>query len=454
MTQASSSLRDRSAAGALAAGAAPSDATPVPWRAWYLLAVLNVTYVVALIDRKVPFILIEHIKADLKLSDTQIGLVTGFMFTFIYTVSSMPVARIADRYSRKWVMVASLVAWSALTSAGGFAANFWQLIAARAGVAIGESGNTPASHSMITSTFPERRRSLASALFMAGAPIGMLIGLMAGGLIADNFGWRTAMIWIGAPGLILALVYIFTIREPPRAARVEGEPGAALWSAVKILAARPTFRHLVLAGVINNSAGAAAQAFNPAFIMRTHGLSASETGVYYGTLVGAAGLAGALGGGFLADRTRKVDERIGLWFVGGMIATGGVMQVLAYNAPTFPLFLVCMALPLAAVMTNFGPIYPIMQSLGGARTRAMTVAIYLFLVNGVGQASGPLIAGILSDTLQPVFGASSLKVGLIFLAGFGIWAAVHYIIAAAKLPADLAIARARDRKDAEAAAAS
>lgn len=413
----------------------------VPRRSWYLLGVLTMSYVMALVDRKLPFILVEPIKHDLGLSDTQIGLLTGAMFTVVYTTCSIPVAKLADRYSRKWVMVASLTVWSALTSAGGLATNVWQLGIARAGVALGESGSMPASHSMISASFPESRRALAAGIFSAGAPIGMLLGLAGGGILVDLWDWRTAMIVVGAPGLVIALLMAFTVREPIRPAVSVTEPKIGVWPAVKTLLARPSFRHLALAGMVSSCAGAASQTFGPAFIMRTHGLSAGETGVSYGLLVGVGGLVGALLGGYVSDRTRSRDERIGLWFVAAVIALGGVLQIAAWAAPNYGLFLLFMALPQLALMVNVGTVYPAVQALAGVRMRAMSIAIYLFLVVGFGHALGPVLAGLLSDMLAPTYGVRSLEIGLIILSALKLWAAAHYFIAAFKLPGDLVLTK-------------
>lgn len=416
---------------------------PVGKRQWYTLGVLTVAYVFCLIDRKLPFILVEPIRHDLGLSDTQIGLLTGLVFTLIYSSSAIPVARIADRFSRKWVMTASVVVWSALTSAGGFATNFWQLAVARAGVAIGESGCMPAAHSMLADTFPEHKRATAASIFMAGAPIGILIGLGAGGIISDLANWRVAMIVIGAPGIVLGLLIAFTIREPARATLHKDAPKISLLQAARLLFARPTFRHLAIAGLLSSCVNTASQGFGPAFMMRSYGLSTAETGVSYGLVVGVGGFIGALLSGFITDKLRGRDERWGLWFVAAIIATAAPLQIGAWFAPTYGIFLALMFLPQIAGMSYVGAVFPALQSLAGPQMRAISVALYLFMLNGIGQSLGPLIAGILSDGLRPRFGEESLQIALFILSGLKAWSAVHYFIAAMSIRKDMAIARAR-----------
>jgi len=416
---------------------------PVPARSWYTLFVLMLGYVLCLMDRKLPFILVEPIRHDLGLSDTQIGLLTGLVFTLVYSTSAIPVARIADKYSRKWVLTTSVLVWSALTSAGGFAQNFWQLAGARAGVAIGESGAMPSSHSMINDLFPEHRRATAASIFMAGAPIGILIGMAAGGIISDLFDWRTAMIVLGAPGLMLGLLLAFTVREPKRAAVPKGAPKVGMLQAGMILFALPTFRHLAFAAMLSSLAGTAAQSFGPAFMMRNYGLSTTETGISYGLVLGLGGLLGALMGGVVADRLRRLDERAGIWFVSAVIAFAAPFQVFCWFAPTYGLFLALMFIPQISTMIYAGPVYPALQALAGPQMRAMAVAFYLFLLNGVGQSLGPLVTGMLSDGLRSRFGEDSLQISLFILGGLKLWSALHYVLAAVNIRKDLAHARVR-----------
>ena len=415
----------------------------VPPRSWYTLFVLMLAYVLCLMDRKLPFILVEPIRHDLNLSDTQIGLLTGLVFTLVYSTSAIPVARLADRFSRKWVMTTSVVIWSALTSAGGFAQNFWQLAAARAGVAIGESGAMPSSHSMLADLFPVHRRATAASIFMAGAPIGILIGMAAGGIISDLADWRTAMILIGAPGILLGLLMAFTIREPKRTAVAKDAPKVGMFQAAKILFTRPTFRHLAFAAMLSSLAGTAAQSFGPAFMMRNYGLSTTETGISYGLVLGLGGLTGALLGGFVADKLRRYDERGGIFFVSAVIAVAAPFQVFCWFAPNYPLFLALMFIPQISTMIYAGPVYPSLQALAGPQMRAMAVAFYLFLLNGVGQSLGPLLTGLLSDGLRSRFGEDSLQIALFILGGLKVWSAIHYFLAALNIRKDLEHARLR-----------
>jgi MFS family permease len=176
--------------------------------------------------------------------------------------------------------------------------------------------------------------------------------------------------------------------------------------------------------------------------MRSYGLSASETGISYGLLVGVCGLTGVLLGGFVSDFTRARDERFGLWFVAAVVAVGGVLKMAGWAAPNYGLFILIMLLPQIAFLVNVGAVFPAVQGLVAPNMRAMAVAIYLFITNGFGQASGPLLAGLMSDVLRPTFGAGSLGVGLTLLSALNLWGALHYVLAASRLRSELGEARA------------
>lgn len=184
---------------------------------WLTLGVLTLIYVFSFVDRKMPLILIESIKTDLQLSDTQIGLMTGIAFTLVYAIAGIPIAALAERYGRKKIICMCILFWSAFTSAGALAMNFWQLMISRMGVAVGEAGGTPASHSLIAHYFSDRRTT-ALAIFSMGAPVGAFIGMAAGGYLNDLTDWRTTLILVGGiPGIFIALLVMLVVKEPPRA---------------------------------------------------------------------------------------------------------------------------------------------------------------------------------------------------------------------------------------------
>jgi MFS transporter, Spinster family, sphingosine-1-phosphate transporter len=294
---------------------------PSPY-AWYVALVLMLSYILSFIDRKLPFILAEPIKRDLHLSDTQIGLITGLSFTLVYSVAAFPIAMLADRYSRKYIIATSIFVWSVVTTLGGFAGNFLQLTAARSGVAIGEAGSSPAAFSILRDYFPPRYRGRAVGLYMVGAQVGILLGLPLAGWLNDLSNWRVAMMLVGVPGILLTLLVVLTVREPKRqvtsaqsTVKIQG-----LWATLKALARIPTYRHLFWAGILFNCTGGGFLSFSPAYVMRTFHLTTTQTGLSYGIVTGAAGALGAASGGIVGDFLKKFDDRWPLWFVGvGMI---------------------------------------------------------------------------------------------------------------------------------------
>ena len=229
---------------------------PMPY-AWYVVAVLMLAYALSFIDRKIPFILAESIKHDLNLSDTELGLLTGMAFTLVYATAAIPIASLADRRSRKWIIAIAVAVWSFMTSLGGFAANFLQLAASRSGVAIGEAASSPAALSMLADYFPSNYRARAVGLYMAGAQLGILVGLPLGGVISDLSNWRTAMLLVGVPGLAVTLLILLTVREPLRAAQPLRELSSrSTLGNLRQLFASPTYRHLFIGGLLFNTASA------------------------------------------------------------------------------------------------------------------------------------------------------------------------------------------------------
>ena len=397
---------------------------------WYSVSLLMAIYTVSLIDRKVPFILVESIKQDLHLSDTQIGLISGAVFTLTYSIAGIPIARLADLSVRKNVIVGSLLVWSVLTSFGGFAQNFWQLAIARMGVAIGESGATPAAHSIIADIVPKSRRAFAIGLYMTGAPIGILIGLSVGGIINDLASWRVAMIVLGIPGIILSVLVLTTLREPQRRPEAADKVQPNVLTGLGQLFAQPVFRQLFLGGLLFSASTGAMLAFTPAFIIRTYHLSASQTGLTYGLLAGISGAVGALAGGALNDRLQTWDIRAGLWLVAACLAISTPLLAIAFSVHTYPLFLLCLFIPQATGMIYAGPSFSAVQSVFNSRLHAYATAVFLFALNGIGLSLGPLIAGMLSDFLTGLGHQDTLKTALFLLAFGKIWAAVHYLLAA------------------------
>ncbi|ODT88529.1 MAG: hypothetical protein ABS78_06695 [Phenylobacterium sp. SCN 70-31] len=420
-----------------AADAAAAEKPPGVY-AWYVAVVLVLAYALSFLDRKLPFILVESIKHDLSLSDTQIGLLTGVMFALVYSTVAIPIATLADRGSRKKLIAGAVFIWSSVTALGGFAQNFWHLAASRVGVAAGEAALSPAAHSMLADYFKPRFRARALGFYFVGAQIGIVGGLALGGWINEIANWRVAMFLCGVPGVILALLIFFTVREPARtrSAPVEGDDGvrpARLMETLRALFKHPTFIHLMIAALLSSFTSGAVNAFTPSYIIRTFGLTSAEVGFSYGFVTGGAGAVGAVLGGFLGDRLRKSHPRRALQFVALATAIGAPCLAYAFVTQTYWVFLTMLFIAQVGVMTYAGPSFATIQSLVGPRMHAVASAVYLFAHSGLGLALGPLAVGMMSDWLIARGSENSLRIALFIVVLPKLWSSLHYYLAARSL---------------------
>lgn len=412
----------------------------------YVLGVLVLVYVVNFIDRQVFSILIEPIKADIHLSDTQLGFLGGVAFAFFYTFAGIPIARWADRGNRITIVTLALVIWSGMTALTGLARGFATLMMARIGVGIGEAGCSPPIHSLISDYFPPERRATALSIYALGIPIGAAIGTLAGGWIGQYYGWRVAFLVVGLPGLLIALLVKLTLREIPRG-HSEGLNAAAqqtesVGGVIRFMWRLKSFRHLALAGSLHAFVGYGVGLFLPSFFMRIHGFGLAETATYL-FLIGLTGMIGTFLGGFLGDRLGVRDKRWYAW-VPGIATIAAVPFAAAFYLWEDPIVALLLAIPGAILGPMYlGPTFGMTQTLVKPHMRALASAILLFILNLIGLGLGPLFAGFLSDQLRPRFGVESIRYALLIVAvGGNVWAALHYYLASRTLREDL---HAKDR---------
>ena len=398
--------------------AAARAAVPMPPGAYTTLTILLVVYIFNFIDRQIVNILAEPIATDLGLSDTQIGLMTGLAFAIFYTVLGIPIARYADRRStsRPRLIAGALALWSAMTALCGMAANFVQLLLARIGVGVGEAGCTPAAHSLISDIVPKERRASALAFYALGIPGGTLLGMIIGGLLADAIGWRMAFVVVGLPGVALALVVLFVLKEPRRSGNAPATtaPTDPLASANSMAAIRAIFGSRALVLLLVAAASAAFLSYGKVtwatiFFQRTHGLTPGETGLYFGIVNGLAGLCGTWLGGHIADRYGSENRRHVLTAPAiGMILVAP-LSILAYWVPDWWMAVLLLAPPVLLGSLYYGPTYSAVQGLVAPQNRAMASAVLLFCQNLIGLGLGPLLFGMLSDAVKPTAGEDSVR---------------------------------------------
>ena len=407
----------------------------------YALGLLLVIYVVNFLDRQVVAILLQAIKLDLGLSDTQLGAFSGIAFAALYSTLGIPLARWADRGVRRSIIALALFVWSGMTALQGLAPSFLWLIAARVGVGIGEAGCSPPAHSLIADLFEPRRRATALSIYALGIPIGSAIGLAAGGWLRETFDWRTALMIVGLPGLALALLVRLTLREPTRGywegGRVARTP-PSLREVARVLRARRSFVHMALAGALHALYGYGAGTFLPIFFERVHRLPPLEIGYTLGLVAATAGVVGTFLGGWLTDRVIGRDLRWYAWLPGLGTLIYIPFVFVFYLWPDGQGALVLAALPAALGGLYLGPTFAITQALVPPPMRAQAAAVLLLILNLVGMGLGPQLVGVLSDLLAPRFGDTSIRWALLvtIVAGAS-WSIVHYALAARPMREDL-----------------
>jgi MFS family permease len=407
----------------------------------YVLALLVVVYVFNFVDRTILSILLEPIKAEFDLSDTQLGFLSGLAFALFYTFMGIPIARWADRGVRRTIIAISLFTWSAMTAFTGAAQNFGMLLAARVGVGVGEAGCSPPAHSLLSDYFPAQRRATALAIYSLGIPIGSGIGYLAGGWLAEWFDWRTAFVVVGLPGVLLAGVVQWTLREPVRGAYDPPAPETArktFREVLDFLLARRSFRHMALGAALHAFYGYGAGAFNPAFFVRSHGLSIGEIGTWLAAIGFTGGVLGTYLGGYLSDRIADRDVRWYMWLPALSTALYVPFVFLLYLWPT-PYGALALALPGSLLGSMYlGPTFAMTQTLVRPEMRAVASAILLFIINLIGLGFGPQGVGFLSDLLAPSFGVESLRYALLtVVVVFACWSVLEYTLAARTLREDL-----------------
>jgi len=406
----------------------------------YALGIFLLVYIVNFIDRQIFGILIEPIRQDIDLSDTQLGLLGGIAFALFYTFAGIPIARWADVGTRKNIVAGAILIWSGMTMFTGTAKSFGTLLLARIGVGIGEAGCSPPIHSMISDLFPEEKRGTALSIYSLGIPIGGAIGTLAGGWIGAYFGWRAAFFLVGLPGIIVSAIVFFTIKEPQRgfsekkAAIIEKIP---LKKVVRFMWGMKAFRHMSLASALHAFVGYGVALFLPAFFMRVHGFGLKETSTYL-FLIGLSGAIGTFFGGYLGDKLGMTDKR---WYMGiPCIAT--VLTVpfamILYTTDNAQLALL-VAVPSTILGAMYlGPTFAMTQSMVPPSMRALASAILLFILNLIGLGLGPVFAGALSDFFKEAYGEESIRYSLFILAVAGnLWSALHYYFASKTIRVDL-----------------
>lgn len=408
-----------------------------------MLVVLTIVYAFNFIDRQILVILQEPIKADMLLSDAQLGLLSGFTFAVIYVTAGIPIAYWADRLNRRNIVATALAVWSGMTALSGLVQNYPQLLLARVGVGLGEAGGSPPAHSMISDYFPPKQRATALSFYSSGIYVGILLGFAFGGLLAEAVGWRMAFLVVGLPGVMLAAILLLTVREPLRGRWDQGASSADkpdFSTTLTLLRSRRSFWYIAMGCALTSYIAYGNGNFMPSFLIRNHGLSVGEAGLALSLVWGVSGAIGTFSGGLLADRFATRDIRWYTWIpmVGMILAfppyfyvllgesTTGILSVLFFISIVNSLYL--------------GPSIAISHAMVPPGMRALTSAVLFFVLNMIGLGLGPFLTGLASDLLQPIAGAQNLRYSMLITACMGPLAILMFYLASRHLMSDLAAA--------------
>ena len=401
---------------ALSPDRALDERTGRPGYRWYVLGLLIVTLLFSVADRLVFSILLEDIKAEFDFSDTQLGLLGGFAFTATYIIAGFPAARLADRSVRKNIVAGAISFWSAMTALCGAATGFWTLFFARTGVGVGEGCSGPASQSMLADYFPRRELARAMGFLTLGSTLGTVTGLMAGGLLAEAFGWRMAFVLMALPGFVIGGALYLTVIEPrrgryaPVGARVEQLP---LGETLRTLLANRVFLGLAFGWAVQIMIGYAMAFWLAPAMIRIFDVSVGDVALYLGLAFLIGGIPGPLLGGFATDWLVRFDERWRAWFP-GLVSLGSLLPLwLAFQSGSFAMFLGLFAFSYGIYVASQAPIMSGIQSAVEPAQRGFAVAFALFFNNLLGQAVGLGLIGWISDTLEPTRGNEALGVAVV-----------------------------------------
>jgi len=422
------------------AKAASADAvTPSKSYRRYVLVVLTLVYALNFIDRQILVILQESIKVDMDLSDSQLGLLTGFAFAIFYVSVGIPIARWADIGNRRNIVSLAIAVWSGMTALSGLTQNFWQLLMARIGVGVGEAGGSPPSHSIISDYYPPEQRGSALSFYSTGVYLGILFGFLIGGWINSQFGWRAAFFVVGIPGFLVALLVRLTIREPVRGG-LDGralEAPATFGETLRTLREFGSFRLFAIAAGLNAFSSYGIGNFMPSFLIRSHDFTSMQVGTSLALITGIGGAMGTYFGGVLADRYGANDKRWYLWIAAIPGACSVPLMLSAVFVADPRLTLACLFFATMLGAFYLGPTIAISHNLVSPSMRAMASAILFFILNLIGLGMGPLVVGMISDALAPAYGSESLRYSLGIVSLINLVSATLFILAARKLLSDL-----------------
>lgn len=398
----------------------------------FVLFMLMLVYAFNYLDRQIIAVLAGPIQQDLGLNDTQMGLLGGLAFALLYTTLSIPLAVLADRSNRSWVITISLAAWSGFTAISGMVTSFWQMFLARVGVGVGEAGGVAPSYAIISEYFPPNERARALAIYSLGLPFGAAAGFLLGGWIAEAVDWRTAFYVVGIAGLLLAPIFRLAVKEPSMPqAKAAGKPPVS--AGFRQLGAKSSFWLMAAGGSFGCIAGYGYLFWFPLMVQRSYGLSLAEAGQWTGVLVLIGGTLGLLTGGWLTDHLGKRDPNAYARIPGYFYIVASLLYIPALLSGTATIAFLAIIIPYAFALSWLSPILAATQALVSRDMRATAPACLLLFTNLAGLGLGSSVIGAISDALQPSLGGDSLRYAMLYIAPCYLVGGIFFLLAARRL---------------------
>lgn len=405
----------------------------------YSLAFLTFISAFNYLDRSLLGLALPAIKAEMAVSDTVLGLVSGLAFVLFYSLLGVPIAWLADRWNRRNIIAIGFAFWSLMTLLTGWVANIWHLAAARFLMGAGEACGLAPSNSMISDLFRKERRALALSIFGAASSIAFVVFFPILGAIGEAYGWRQMFVVAGVPGILLALIFYLTVREPERTGSVTAAEARALrdprsiFADLAFLFRSPAYLYLLAASTFMGLNVFAASVWTPTFLERVHGLSMGTIASIIGPIRGIFGLAGVLIGGFMIDRLmrRSPHWRVTLPALACLLLAP--VEVVFLLADEQRLWMAAFAASAFLTLVHQGPLFALVMEVATSRMRALAIATLVLFSGLLGQAAGPLIVGMTNDALAPTVGVTAIRYSMLIiavtaiLAGLMIWHAGRHL---------------------------
>jgi predicted MFS family arabinose efflux permease len=419
---------------------------------WYVAITMCVVYTLSISDRYSISTVLEPIRRELHLSDANIAFLTGVSLAIFYVIFGFPLSWLIDRKSRRAIIGACLIAWSALTVATGLARSYWQLLWARIGVGVGEAGGTPGANSILSDYFPAQRRPMALQVFSLGAPIGAWLGSQVAGAIAYRFGWRAMFLALGIPGVLIGALVLLTIREPARGCLDSDggcPPAPPFLETMRYMLRQPSAVHLIIGSSVVALWGWGLMWWTPAFLMRSYDLNVAQAGAILGPVHLIGGSIAMVASTWLLSRPWLSSQRRMLRLLGLIVALATVVTGVIYSTHSLALTRALFWLYIPAIYVYIGPGFGILNNLARPGMRAVYCATVLFTANVGNLIIAPQMVGALSDWFAPHHApdAESLRLAMLCLVPTGFWAAWHYFLSARHVDADERAAAASAAED-------